>query len=182
MTSVVSTFLYNEKIKLLGWIAILIEFVGIIVLSLWQGTLSFNFGIIWTLCAAVVFCIYNVYQRKLSSLGYRSNEIVTYSMICGTILLLFFLPKGITELTTASFSQIGVLLLLGIFSSGIAYVLWGKALSIAEKTSDVTNFMFVTPLLSTILGFLFLKEIPSIGTLIGGAMILIGLVLFQFSK
>ena len=103
-------------------------------------------------------------------------------MICGTILLLFFLPKGITELTTASFSQIGVLLLLGIFSSGIAYVLWGKALSIAEKTSDVTNFMFVTPLLSTILGFLFLKEIPSIGTLIGGAMILIGLVLFQFSK
>lgn len=182
MTSVVSTFLYNEKIKLLGWIAILIEFVGIIVLSLWQGTLSFNFGIIWTLCAAVVFCIYNVYQRKLSSLGYRSNEIVTYSMICGTILLLFFLPKGITELTTASFSQIGVLLLLGIFSSGIAYVLWGKALSIAEKTSDVTNFMFVTPLLSTILGFLFLKEIPSIGTLIGGTMILIGLVLFQFSK
>ena len=182
MTSVVSTFLYNEKIKLLGWISILIEFVGIIVLSLWQGTLSFNFGIVWTLCAAIVFCIYNIYQRKLSSLGYQPNEIVTYSMICGTILLLFFLPKGITELTTASFSQIGVLLLLGIFSSGIAYVLWGKALSIAEKTSDVTNFMFVTPLLSTILGFLFLKEIPSMGTLIGGVMILIGLVLFQLAK
>ena len=182
MTSVASTFLYQEKIKWLGWVATAIEFMGIIVLSLWNGTLSLNFGILWTLCAAGVFCIYNLYQRKLVALGYNSYEIVTYSMVCGTILFLFFLPKGIAELTTATSIQIMVLLLLGIFSSGIAYVLWGKALSIAEKTSEVTNFMFVTPLLSTILGFLFLKEVPSMGTLIGGSMILIGLVLFQFGK
>ncbi len=103
-------------------------------------------------------------------------------MVCGAILFLFFLPNAVTELATASSIQILVVLSLGIFSSGVAYVLWGKALSIAEKTSEVTNFMFVTPLLSTILGFLFLKEIPSMGTFIGGTMILIGLVLFQFGK
>lgn len=182
MTSVASTFLYHEKIKWLGWVAIAIEFIGIVVLSLWQGTFSLNFGILWTLSAAVVFCIYNLYQRKLSGLGYRSNEIVTYSMVCGTILFLFFLPESLSELHTAALPHIITMLLLGIFSSGVAYVLWGKALSIAEKTSDVTNFMFVTPLLSTLLGFLFLKEIPSMGTLIGGAMILLGLVLFQFGK
>ena len=182
MTSIVCTFLYQEKIKWLGWLATAIEFIGIIVLSLWDGTLSFNFGIVWTLLSAIVFCIYNLYQRKLVALGYDSFEIVTYSMVCGAILFLFFLPNAVTELATASSIQILVVLSLGIFSSGVAYVLWGKALSIAEKTSEVTNFMFVTPLLSTILGFLFLKEIPSMGTLIGGAMILIGLVLFQLAK
>lgn len=182
MTSIVCTFLYQEKIKWLGWLATAIEFIGIIVLSLWDGTLSFNFGIVWTLLSAIVFCIYNLYQRKLVALGYDSFEIVTYSMICGAILFLFFLPNAVTELVTASSIQILVVLSLGIFSSGVAYVLWGKALFIAEKTSEVTNFMFVTPLLSTILGFLFLKEIPSMGTFIGGAMILIGLVLFQFGK
>ncbi len=182
MTSIVSTFLYQEKIKWLGWIAIFIEFIGIIVLSLWNGIFSLNFGILWTLCAAAVFCIYNLYQRKLSALGYQPNEIVTYSMICGTILLLFFLPKGISEFVTAPSMQMFVILSLGIFSSAIAYILWGKALAIAEKTSDVTNFMFLTPLLSTILGFLLLKEIPSMGTFIGGTMILIGMVLFQFGK
>ncbi len=182
MTSIGSTFLYHEKIKWLGWVAIAIEFIGIIVLSLWQGTFSFNFGILWTLSAAFVFCVYNLYQRKLSSLGYRSNEIVTYSMVCGTIFFLLFLPQGVAELSTAALPHITTLLILGVFSSGVAYILWGKALSIAEKTSDVTNFMFVTPLLSTIMGFLLLKEVPSMGTLIGGAMILIGLVLFQFGK
>ena len=103
-------------------------------------------------------------------------------MICGTILLLIFLPKGVSELVTAPPIQIFAIFSLGIFSSAIAYILWGKALAIAEKTSDVTNFMFLTPLLSTILGFLLLKEIPSIGTFIGGSMILIGLILFQFGK
>ena len=182
MTSIVCTFLYQEKIKWLGWLATAIEFIGIIVLSLWDGTLAFNFGLVWTLLSAIVFCIYNLYQRKLVSLGYDSFEIVTYSMVCGAILFLFFLPNAVTELATASSIQILVVLSLGIFSSGVAYVLWGKALSIAEKTSEVTNFMFVTPLLSTILGFLFLKEIPSMVTFIGGTMILIGLVLFQFGK
>lgn len=182
MTSIAGTLFYHEKIKLLGWFATVIEFAGIIVLSLWDGVLSVHWGILWTLCAAIVFCIYNLYQRKLTALGYRSNEIVTYSMVCGTVLLLCFLPRGLTELASANYIAIIVLLLLGVFSSGIAYILWGKALSIAEKTSDVTNFMFVTPLLSTILGFLFLKEVPSLGTLIGGIMILVGLILFQIAK
>ena len=46
-------------------------------------------------------------------------------------------------------------------------------------TSEVTNFMFVTPLLSTIMGFIILHEVPNAGTFIGGAIIIISIVVFN---
>jgi drug/metabolite transporter (DMT)-like permease len=63
--------------------------------------------------------------------------------------------------------------------SAIAYFLWGTALSLAEKTNEVTNFMFITPLLSSLLGFMLLKEVPSMGTFIGGTIIILSIVLFN---
>ncbi|MBR5590256.1 MAG: EamA family transporter, partial [Anaerotignum sp.] len=76
-------------------------------------------------------------------------------------------------------SHIIALLYLGAFPSATAYFLWGKAMSFAERTSEVTNFMFVTPLLSTIMGFIILREVPNAGTFIGGAIIIISIIVFN---
>ena len=70
-------------------------------------------------------------------------------------------------------------LYLGMMPSALAYFFWGKALSLANKTNDVTNFLFVSPLLSTILGFILLKEVPNLGTFVGGAIIIFGIILFN---
>jgi len=43
----------------------------------------------------------------------------------------------------------------------------------------VTNFMFVTPLLSTLLEILLIGDIPDAGTITGGVMILLGVALFN---
>ncbi len=75
--------------------------------------------------------------------------------------------------------QIFVIIYLGVFPSAIAYFLWGTALALAEKTSDVTNFMFVTPLLAVVMGFFIIGEVPSMGTFLGGAIIIAGLILFN---
>lgn len=179
MTAIAASIIYKEKIKILGWIAIAIEFVGILVLTLWDGVFSVNKGIFWTLSAALAFCVYNLYQRKLSAAGYETLQITTYSMACGSILLFFFLPQGIPLMMAASLKQIFIILYLGVFPSAIAYFLWGKALVLAEKTSDVTNFIFVTPLLAVVMGFLILREIPSMGTLLGGIIIIVGLIIFN---
>lgn len=180
ITAIASAFLFSEKIETIGWIAIAFEFLGIVTLSLWNGDIALNRGIVWTLIASIVFAAYNLYQKQLFLEGYSSYEIVTYSLLCGTILLMLFLPQGLNELSEAPNKPLIAVLFMGIFSSAIAFSLWSKAISLAEKISDVTNFMFVTPLLSTILGFVLLKEIPSAGTFVGGIMIMIGLLLFQF--
>ncbi len=180
LTAIAAAKLYQERIRPLGWISIFMAFVGVLILLLWEGIFSINIGLIWTVCASLVFCSYNILSRRLSQKkGYSSLEIVTYSMLCGAIFLGFWCLKGFQELSTASAKHILALVYLGTLPSACAYFFWGKAMSLAERTSEVTNFMFVTPLLSTIMGFLLLKEVPNTGTFIGGTIIIISIIVFN---
>jgi drug/metabolite transporter (DMT)-like permease len=72
--------------------------------------------------------------------------------------------------------------IMGVFSSAIAYVSWSIAFAKANKASQVSNYMFVTPFLASVLGFLIASEVPNRQTLIGGTIILIGLLIFNFGK
>lgn len=180
-TAVLAYFIYKEDIKPLGVFAITIEFTGILVLTLWDGIFSVNKGILWTISAAFSFSLYNIVQKKLFQ-KYTVFQTTAYSIFAGTLLLLVYLPSAWPEYLHASVLQKINVMYMGMFPSGIAYILWGKALSIAEKTSDVTNYMFITPLLAMILGFIVVMELPTRATFVGGGIILAGLVLFMYSK
>ena len=170
---------YHEKIKTIGWISIATAFCGVLVLLLWDGVFSINVGLIWTMGAALVFFGYNMISRLLTTKDYTALEIVTYSMIFGALLLGFWSVQGFHQLASSDLPHIMALVYLGAFPSAAAYFLWGKAMSFANRTSEVTNFMFVIPLLSTILGFLILREVPNMGTFLGGAIIICSIIVFN---
>lgn len=179
LTAIAAIRLYDEKLSPVGWVSIFAAFAGVLVLLLWDGIFSINIGLLWTLGAAVSFCGYNLLNRRLSSLGYNALEIVTYSMLCGALMLSPWSARGFYELFSADFKQIAAIVYLGAFPSAAAYFFWGEAMSYAERISEVTNFNFITPLLSTVMGFLLLKEVPNAGTFIGGAVIIASIVLFN---
>lgn len=181
LTAVLSSIIFGEKIKIKGWLSIMVSFVGILVLALWNGVFSVDIGIIWMTGAAVLLATYNITQRQYVR-KYTAFQSTAYSIFAGTILLMVFLPESIPQLVNAQPKAYLVLLYLGIFPSSIAYIWWGKALSLAKMTSEVTNFMFVTPLLSAVMGSIVINEMPSIETYIGGGIILTGLLLFNKFK
>jgi len=178
LTAVGATVLYKEKIKTIGWISIGTAFAGVCVLLLWGGEVTIGEGIAWIWCAAFVFCAYNLMNRKLLSMGYNAIEWVTSSMIAGALWLLPFAGDAITQASAAPASSLAVVLYLGIMPSATAYLLWSKAFSLVEKTSEVTNYQFTTPLISTVLGFIILGEVPGISTLVGGIIIVASIVVF----
>jgi len=102
-------------------------------------------------------------------------------MISAAVALMFCLPQTVTELSSASYLSILLAIALGLLPSATSYVLWAKAMELATKTNEVTNYMFVTPLLSTVMGFILLNEIPDLGTLIGGGIIIFSVILFSKS-
>nr|WP_297395085.1 DMT family transporter [uncultured Peptostreptococcus sp.] len=179
LTAIESSKIYGEKINKIGWVSMITAFGGVLIMMLWDGVLSVNTGMIWTLCASVLFSIYNNLNRKLSMDGYRGIEIVTYSMVFSILILSPFSMQGKAELMAASGKYILVLLVLSVFSSAIAYFLWSIALSIADKTSEVANFSFLTPFFATLLGSLVLGEVPNMGTVIGGIIIISSMVVFS---
>ncbi len=179
MTAVVAHHLYKERINYLGWIMLGTAFSGVLVMMLWDGVLSINYGMFWTLGAAVLFCMYNHLNRMLVRRGYKAIEIVTYGMISASVILLPFSIKGIQEVMYASYKMIFILIALGIICSAIAYFLWSCALSMTKNTSEVTNYSFLTPLFATLLGSAILGETPNMGTVLGGAIIITSIVIFS---
>lgn len=179
MTSLLARFLYQEKLLAYQWIAILIEFAGVILLTSFRGGMAFDMGLVWLVLAAIALSIYNLLQRKLTA-RYTAVQTASYSIFLGTLMLSVFLPGAVSEARQAPVIMILYLLLLGIFSSAVAYVSWAQAFAQAKKTSQVSNYMFLTPFLTGLLGFLLAGEVPDRATVYGGAVILLGVFLFNF--
>ena len=179
ITALFARFIYREKLKLFQWIAILIEFIGVIVLTLMNGTFSVNRGLLWLFVAALALSAYNLLQRKLTK-TYSALQTSTYGILFGTAMLAIFSPSAFKEISVAPPIQYVYIAILGIFSSAVGYICWAKAFSKAKKTSQVSNYMFVTPFLASIFGFIFAGEVPDKATLVGGGIILFGVLIFNF--
>ncbi len=179
ITALFARLVYREKLKGFQWIAILIEFVGVAVLTLMNGKFSVNKGLFWLLLASLALSGYNLLQRKLTK-KYTALQASTYSIFFGTIMLAVFAPTAVREISHAPAIQYVYLAILGICSSAIAYVAWAKAFSKAKKTSQVSNYMFVTPFLASMFGFLLAGEVPDVATLVGGGIIILGVLIFNF--
>lgn len=180
-TSIISYFLFKEKIKLIGWFSLFISFLGILILTLWDGQLSINIGIIYMFIASILISMYNVSQKWLSK-KYDSFQVTAYSMIFGSFQLLIYSPKSLLNVVNFDFIVLLSVIYMGIFSSVIAYILWTRALEISKTTTEVTSFMFVTPVLATIMGIILLGDIPKISTFIGGIIVVLGMLLFNKTK
>ncbi len=182
ITAIFARILFKEKIRAGGWVAIAICFAGIVILMLWDGVLSINAGIFWMLCAAVFLAGYNLLQRNLTK-RYTALQATSYSIIIGAVMLLVFMPfGGVEQAADATMRHWLATAYLGILPSAVAYLLWSKALSMAEKTSEVSNFMFIQPAIAMLLGFLIVFEVPTMGMYVGAAIIIFGLFLFSAKK
>jgi len=179
ITTLLARFIHGEKLRVIQYIAITMEFTGVGVLTVMNGIFSVNAGLIWLILASISVSIYNLLQRKLTK-KYSAIQTSVFSIWFGTILLLIFLPNSITEIKTAPLIQILYLLILGIFPSAIAYLSWTYAFSKAKKTSSVTNYMFLTPFLATLMGILLANETPDLATIIGGIIIMTGMFVYNF--
>lgn len=181
ITALLARFIYKEKLSVFQWSAIAIEFMGVVVLTLMNNAFSLNHGIIWLLIAAIALSTYNLLQRKLTK-TYSGLQASSFSILIGTIMLAVFLPATVREVQSVPPVTIIYVAILGVFSSAIAYATWAEAFKKAKKASSVSNYMFVTPFLTTILGLIIANEKPDAATYIGGGIILIGLFTFNFGE
>ncbi len=179
LTALLARMFYKERLKARQWIAVAVEFSGILILALWRGVLALNEGVLWLMAAVICISLYNIIQRRLTK-TYSPLQSAVYSIFFGTLLLCAFLPQAVSEMKTAVPVHWLYVLLLGVFPSAVAYVTWSAAFRRAPRTSDVSNYMFITPFLSTLAGFLINGELPDIATLLGGAVILTGVALFNY--
>ncbi|MDR1916869.1 MAG: DMT family transporter [Synergistaceae bacterium] len=178
VTALLGRVFYGETLFPLQWFAIIIEFVGILILTVRDGHFSVGVGILWLLLSSLCLGVFNLLQRKLTK-TYTGLRASIYSIFAGTAMLAVFIPGALRETGAAAPEYLFYVAMLGIFSSAMSYVSWSMAIERAPHTSSVSNYMFITPLLAAVLGFMIANEMPDWNTIAGGAVILFGVFLFN---
>lgn len=82
ITALMASVVFRERLTRLAWIALWLAFLGVLVLMLWNGSVSINAGVFWMLGAALAISAYNVIQRLYAN-GYTSLQITAYSFFYG---------------------------------------------------------------------------------------------------
>ncbi|MPM86147.1 hypothetical protein SDC9_133230 [bioreactor metagenome] len=180
-TALMARIVAGEKLSWLQWASLALGLSGVVVLNTLRGGFTLDVGILWLMAAVLLLSGYNILQRRLTK-TYSAVQCSTYGIFAGTLMLLVFLPSSIGQIQAAPPEAYLYLLLLGIVSGAIAYVAWSAAFARAKNAASVSNYMFVTPFLTSLLGFLIAGETPDAATLIGGAIIITSLVLFTVGK
>ncbi|MBP3011913.1 DMT family transporter, partial [Acinetobacter baumannii] len=93
----------------------------------------------------------------------------------GTLPLLFYSAHLPNEILHATWQANMSVVLLGIFPSAMAYVLWGYVLKNMPLTI-ASNFLYCSPIVAMNLAVIFLNEKPSMMVLLGGVIIVGSLV------
>ena len=172
-TTLLSIFFLSEKVGIYRWLAVLIGFVGIIIIAQ-PGLNSLNLYYVYPL----IFCLGMAYVA-ISIRQLSKTEpvwlISLYFSITITIVSLFTIPFG---WILPSLNDFLILSLLGIFG-GLANLWLSQSFKYSEVTL-VTPLKYLTLVFAIFFGFIIWDEIPSVKTLFGALLVIISsLIIFR---
>ena len=167
----------------LGWVkiaGILLAFVGVL-LVVYDGDLSAisirSFGKpgdILVLISAINWTVFSVLSRG-GLKRYPATLMMFYVMFIGWLFtsVLFFATQNVSEIGNLTTNGWLGITFLGVFCSGLAYIAWYDALQ-ALTTAQTGVFLYIEPLVAVVVAFLILGEAITAASLLGGAIIILG--------
>jgi drug/metabolite transporter (DMT)-like permease len=179
--SIFAVILLGEPVSRRQIIAIVLAFSGVVVVTdaihiIQQETVST--GNLFFLMAAVLWGYYSVLSKKAAN-DHPTLRITTWGILLATV---FAFPPAVLELGSWKAAVLGNgLILFSIFylavvSTALAYYFWNKGLALLNP-HQAGLFMFLQPIVGSILGYLVLGEKLSFAFFSGALLILISVYL-----
>mgnify|MGYP000918269723 FL=1 len=172
-TTIFSIFLLSEKVGVYRWLAVLVGFIGISIITE-PGINELNIYYIFP----IIFCLGLSYVaitlRQLSSTE-PVWLISLFFSIAITFLSLITIPFG---WVMPSFNHFMILSLIGIFG-GVSNLWLSQSYKYSE-VSLVTPLKYLTLVFAIIFGYFIWDEIPTLKTLVGAFLVIVStLIIFR---
>lgn len=183
LTALLAFTFYREKLHLYFFIGFFAAIAGIILVVL-NGNLELKLnplGDILATLAALVWAIYSIIMKKISSFNYNVIQVTRRVFIYG---LVFIIPVAFifnANLSLSRFTEIENLfniIYLGLGASALCFVSWNWSINILGPVK--TNlYIYLNPVVTIITAALILHESMTLMAILGTALILSGLYISQ---
>ncbi|MEN8211146.1 MAG: DMT family transporter [Thermodesulfobacteriota bacterium] len=185
MTILFSWVMNREKPFALQTVGIMVSIIGVLIIickGSWQvlSTLSFNPGDLLIVLSIASWSFYSVALKK------KQIDIAPISLL--TMLIFFgvlcIAPFYVWEFTVfkgfeLKSTTIMIFIFLGIFPSILSYLCWNFGVKTAGA-SIASVFMYLLPVFTSIIAYIFLNESLFLYHFAGGLLILFGLIMSSF--
>jgi drug/metabolite transporter (DMT)-like permease len=181
MLILLSIPILKQKLSLKSGLAILLSFLGIIIISTKANLMAFRFsdfgGDMLALSSSVVWALYWLLNVK----DHNDSVIkLFFNFLSGSILsLILMLSTEGFHLQTAA---IPAFIYIGLFEMSLTFVFWLTALKYSSSTDKVSQLIFLSPFMSLFFIYIFIGESIHYSTLLGLFFIIAGILVQQLIK
>ena len=181
-TAAVSAIWVHERLSARTLLGLGVALVGVVMVVLASGKqVKFEPMAALVLLSVLASAIYFVGQKPL----FARNSMIgvtAFTFFAGTLGTLPFGLWGLPQaLVFAPWSHIAALLWLGIAPTFIGYLTWNAALRRASA-SQVSSFIYFSPPIAVLIGWVWLDERLTALTLVGGVITVAGVVLANMRR
>ena len=169
----------KQKLRLQSIFALLLSFIGVILISSEGNITNMQFssplGAFLALGSSVIWALFWLFNVK-------NNRDEVLQLLLNFLVALVFIIIATSVFSSLKILNIkGILagIYIGLFEMGITFVLWLKALKLAGRTDKIGNLIYLTPFCSLIFISIILGEKIFITTLFGLILIIIGIFIQQ---
>ena len=173
--SLLAVPLLKQKIGWQQWLALVISYCGVIVISTEGKPFSLQFtdpfGVALALISTIVWALYwilNTRDKRDPVVGLFVNFLCSFPFVLSYYLLT-------TELRVPPLGGLLGAAYVGTFEMGICFVFWLMAMKLTTSTARISNLIFLSPFLSLIFIYFLLGEKILSATFIGLILIVTGL-------
>lgn len=179
-SSALAYIFLKEHFSKWNWLSSLVAFIGISIISISKDdyTTINVVGVFIILLASFSESLYFTFQKKYIE-KYGFIAFTLYTIMASSPFMLIFIPEIINDIHGATFTSIVSVLYLAIFPTIIPYVLLAYIVK-SVGVSDATMSLYLTPIVSLLLSYLLLDELPTTLAIIGGIITLLGVSLSNF--